>query len=98
MKKTWEIGEYCKGGIISVSIDKDSVTLYLKEWDFSKGSNARSDQSNAKVLDEVKFTLNMDWPKVNVYDRMKIVLNDWTTSYYADIISKWITEQLIKGV
>ncbi len=96
-KKTWKIGEYCKGGIISVDVKESEVMLYLKDWDFSKGSNAKSDQSNAKVLDEISVSRikGIGWDNSNaICNKMEETLNDWTTSYYADKIVKWIREKI----
>jgi hypothetical protein len=91
-KKTWKIGEYCKGGIISVEVNKSEVILYLKDWDFSKGSNRSSDQSNAKVLETERFV--SDGSSTDVCYEMVYVLCDWTTSYYADQIITWIKENI----
>jgi len=84
--KTWKIGEYCKGGIITAETTAKRITIIGKDWDFSKGSNRGSDQSGAK-----------EWTResVNLTDRnARIVLddflNDLTTSYYAGEILDWI--------
>lgn len=93
MKKTWKIGECCRGGIISVDVKKSEVVLYLKDWDFSKGSNRGSDQSNAKVLEKISISRVIEWSDANsVYNKIEEILNDWTTSYYADQITTWIKE------
>jgi hypothetical protein len=98
MKKTWKIGEYCKGGIISVEVNKSEVVLYLKEWDYSKGSNAKSNQSNAKILETVPFSRswikaqNVSFQESILYNKISATLNDWTTFYYSDKIMEWIKE------
>jgi hypothetical protein len=46
--KTFKIGEYAKGGIITVEITGKVIVVIGKEWDFSTGSRRSSDQSNAK--------------------------------------------------
>ena len=46
--KTFKIGEYCKGGIITVEIKGKVISVIGKEWDYSKGSRKSSNQSNAK--------------------------------------------------
>lgn len=46
--KTWKIGEYAKGGVITVEIQGNIISIIGKEWDFSKGTKKGSDQSNAK--------------------------------------------------
>jgi hypothetical protein len=35
--KTWKIGEYAKGGIITVEARGKKVTVIGKEWDFTTG-------------------------------------------------------------
>lgn len=83
---TWKIGEYCKGGIITANINGKDITLLLKEWDYSKGSRRSSDQTNAKVIE----TERMHADSVSVQRDLADVLCDWTTSFYADEIIKWI--------
>lgn len=84
--KTWKIGEYAKGGIITVKITGETVVVIGKEWDFSAGSNRGSNQSNAKEFTRgtVRST---DW---NSYRELYNFLSDLTTPYYADTILKWI--------
>lgn len=84
--KTWKIGEYAKGGVITVEIQGKIITIIGKEWDFSKGTNKGSDQSNAQ-----EFTRGTaEATDENAYRKMYEFLNDLTTSYYADQILKWI--------
>ena len=86
MTKTFKIGEYCSGGIITIETKKDSVIILNKEWDYSKGSNRSSDQSNAKVLHEhVVDTKSRDF-----YRNIENILTEYTTSYYAGEIIDWI--------
>jgi hypothetical protein len=47
-KKTWKLGEVCRGGIITVETKENKVAIIGKEWDFAAGSNRGSNQSNAK--------------------------------------------------
>ena len=84
--KTWKIGEYCKGGIITVETTKKKITIIGKDWDTSAGYNRGSNQSNAKewIRKEVGIT------DVNAYRTLDYFLNDLTTSYYSDQILKWI--------
>jgi len=84
--KTWKIGEYCKGGIITVETTKKKITIIGKDWDMSKGTRRGSDQSGAKewIRKEVGIT------DVNAYRTLDDFLNDLTTSYYSDQILKWI--------
>ena len=84
--KTWKLGEVCQGGIITVEIKGNNVTIIGKEWDFSKGSNRGSDQSKAKEFCRLE-------DNVEIYDadrRLVEFLQDLSTSYWADEIMKWI--------
>jgi len=94
MKRTWKIGECCKGGIISVDITESEIILYLKDWDFSKGSTRQSNQSNAKVLEKISINLRIEWSdEVMMLNRIMGILNDWTTYFYADQITNWIKKK-----
>jgi len=84
--KTFKIGEYCRGGIITVEISGDKVTVIGKEWDYSTGSRKSSDQSNAKEFTRMEFNATHSSVRRNLAD----FLCDLTTSYYADEITKWI--------
>ena len=84
--KTFKIGEYCKGGIITVEVTGKIVTIIGKDWDYSKGSNADSDQSNAK-----EFTRGtQDITESNAYRNIITFLNDLTTHYYSEKVFEWI--------
>jgi len=83
--KTWKIGEYAKGGVITAIATKTKVIIIGKEWDTSKGFNKGSDQSNAK-----------EWTRLEVLTRISdadrkltMFLLDLTTSYYTDQIIEW---------
>ena len=84
--KTWKIGEYAKGGIITVEITGKVIAIIGKDWDYSKGSRRSSDQSNAKEF--TRGTVTAD--DSQAYRKMYFFLTDLTTSYYADNILKWI--------
>ena len=84
--KTFKIGEYCKGGIITAEVTDKQVTVIGKEWDYSKGSNKGSDQSNAKEFD--RCTVNIDNP--NGAREISNFLNDLTTSYYSEQVMDWL--------
>ena len=84
--KTFKIGEYCLGGVITVVISKDSITLIGKEWDFTDGSNKSSDQSKAKEFTRLEVSLLDGEAGYKLLDK----LNDLTTSYYADEVMKYI--------
>lgn len=85
--KTFKIGEYAKGGVITVHTTTKTVTVIGKDWDFSQGSNKSSDQSNAKPFTEQKFTQRE-------YRKMMDFLCDLTTSYYAEQIAAWVETKL----
>jgi hypothetical protein len=87
--KTFKIGEYAKGGIITVEIKgwaNDLIAVIGKEWDYSKGTRRSSDQKNAKEFTrkEVKTTDRDAERTLNNF------LCDLTTSYYAGQIMDWI--------
>lgn len=84
--KTFKIGEYCSGGIITVETHGDKVTIINKEWDFSKGSRKSSDQSKAKVL----FTDSFDASLTGSANRIEECLLGYTTSYHAGEVMKHI--------
>ena len=88
--KTFKIGEYCKGGVITVETTAKKVAVIGKVWDYSKGSGKGSDQSKAKeftrlevMIDEPDARSKVDW-----------FLFDLTTSYYADEVMKWIESKV----
>jgi hypothetical protein len=88
--KTFKIGEYCKGGIITVETTAKKVTVIGKVWDYSKGSTKGSDQSKAKeftrlevMTDEPDARSKVDW-----------FLFDLTTSYYAGEVLDWIESKV----
>lgn len=90
MKKTWKIGEYAKGGVISVEINSSTISIIGKEWDASQGYSRGSNQSNAK-----EFTRNTI--AINDYDaerKMFMFLTDLTTAYYADNIIQWVKSKV----
>lgn len=83
---TWKIGEYCKGGIITVEIKGNNVTIIGKDWDFTTGSRKSSDQSNAKEFTRLTVDATKDGAKREVDE----FLNDLTTSYYTGQVIEWI--------
>jgi len=85
-KKTWKLGEVCRGGIITVETKGNKVAVIGKDWDFAKGSNRSSDQSGAKEWTRLEVDAEL-----NDADRtLTEFLHDLTTSYHADNIMKWI--------
>ena len=89
-KKTFKIGEYCKGGIISVETTKTQVTIIGKDWDFSAGSTKSSDQSKAQEF--TRETVNVSDSNAN--RKILDILCDLTTSYYADKIMEFIEKNV----
>ena len=84
--KTWKIGEYAKGGVITVEITGKVIRVIGKEWDTKAGFRKSSDQSNAKPF--TQGTAQADG-----YDAERMIdnfLNSLTTSYYAGQIMDWI--------
>ena len=85
-KKTWKLGEVCRGGVITIETTKTQVKVIAKEWDTSKGYNKGSDQSGAKEWNRLEVNLSdsgaekkVDW-----------FLFDLTTSYWTSEILDWI--------
>jgi hypothetical protein len=85
-QKTFKIGEYAIGGIISVEINGNTVTVISKEWDTSAGYSKASNQSNAKELTRISVQVD----DFNSYSRIDNYLNDLTTSYYSSKVIEWI--------
>ncbi len=84
--KTFKIGEYAKGGVITVNITGKVITIIGKDWDFSTGSRKSSDQSNAK-----EFTRGTtDTTDPQAYRKIYQFLIDLTTHYYSEQILEWI--------
>lgn len=91
--KTWKIGEYAQGGIITVEIQGNSIAVIGKEWDYSKGSNRGSDQSNAQEFRRNVIAVDDGGAEY----KLGQVLCEITTSYYADEIVKWIKTKVKLG-
>ena len=88
--KTFKIGEYAKGGVITVEIKGKFITIIGKEWDFSTGSRKSSNQSNAEEFCRTEIRLTSGNYFNNSYRQILDYLCDLTTSYYSDQIMKWI--------
>lgn len=84
--KTFKIGEYCRGGIITIETTKTQVKVIAKEWDYSKGSSKGSDQSNAKEWNRLEVNLSNS----DAENKVNWFLFDLTSSYYTDEILDWI--------
>lgn len=89
-KKTWKIGEYSKGGIITVEINGNEINIIGKEWDSSQGYSKGSNQSNAKEFTRKTILSNDRYCE----NKMFFFLTDLTTAYYADNIIQWIKSKI----
>ncbi len=86
MKKTFKIGESCIGGILSVEVTDKKATIITKEWDLRTGTRKSSNQTNAKELHRIEVDLN----DRSIYSKLCVYLHEQTTSYYADVVLKWV--------
>ena len=84
--KTFKIGEYCKGGVITVETTAKKVTIIAKEWDTSAGYSKGSNQSNAKEWNRLEVSTSSS----DAERQLDWFLCDLTTSYYAGEIMDWI--------
>ena len=88
--KTFKIGEYAKGGVITAEVNGKVITVIGKEWDTSTGYKKSSNQSNATEFTRGTVLANeqdAEWKLSNF-------LCDLTTSYYADEVVKWIKSKV----
>jgi hypothetical protein len=90
MKKTWKLGEVCRGGIITVETKGQSVAIIGKEWDYSKGTMRGSNQSNAKEWIRLEVSAN----DREFSRKASNFLYDLTTSYHTDKIMEWINSNV----
>lgn len=90
-RKTWKIGEYCKGGIITVEINGKRVDIIAKDWDTSAGYNKGSNQSNAKEFDRETVLISDS----NAERKMRNFLEDLTTHYYSSEVIDWIKSKVV---
>jgi hypothetical protein len=88
--KTFKIGEYCKGGVITVEITGKVITIIGKDWDTSAGYTKKSNQSNAKEFTR-GTVLSTD---SNAERKMMDFLEDLTTHYYASEVVSWIKSKV----
>jgi len=86
--KTFKIGEYCKGGVITAQVKDNKISIIAKDWDFSAGSCRGDSQKNAEEFD--RFEILASTERTERYYKMRDYLTDLTTSYYADTVIKWI--------
>jgi hypothetical protein len=66
------------------------IAVIGKEWDYSKGSNRGSDQSNAKEFTREIFDGNDE----DVYRKLYSFLIDLTTHYYSEQVIEWILTKI----
>lgn len=86
--KTWKIGEYARGGVITAKVNGTKATVIGKEWDFSAGSTRGSNQSNAQEFTRVTADVSRDGDY-----QLENFLNRLTTPYYTGQIMDWIREK-----
>lgn len=89
--KTFKIGEYCRGGIITVEITGKVIVVIGKEWDFSAGSTRSSNQSKAKEF--TRGTVSTDEP--DAYNKLYNFLIELTTHFYTEQVIKWINTKVV---
>ena len=77
MTKTFKIGEYAVGGKIKVSIPKTLTNIKIDVLDSNYGTG--------KLVNQYIYYS---------FDRIRIERDLWqiTTTYYADMITSWITK------
>ena len=90
INKTWNIGEYCKGGVVTVEINDKQIDVIGKDWDYSVGHNKNSNQSNAKEFN--RLTVNSN--ELNAERKIRMFMCDLCTSYYSDVITDWIKTKI----
>jgi len=88
--KTFKIGEWCSGGIITVEIRGKVISVINKQWDFSQGTRRSSNQTNAEEIERGTILVNEDGAE----RKIKNYISDLSTSYWADQILKWIKSKV----
>jgi hypothetical protein len=91
--KTFKIGEYCVGGIITVEITGKILTIINKDWDTSAGYTRRSNQSKAKELSRGSVVMNDEGWGSSWRMKAFMYLTELTTAYYADKILDWVEKK-----
>jgi len=86
--KTFNIGERCKGGVITVEIHGKDIAVIAKDWDFSAGTLKSSNQKNAKEFDRVEVKAD----DYTAYRQMDEFLNDLTDSFHGEQVLNYIKE------
>lgn len=88
--KTWKIGEYMKGGVLTVETKGKKITIIGKDWDTSVGYNKGSNQSNAKEFTRTQINAEESNAEREIMD----FLEDLTTHYYASEVCDWIKSKV----
>lgn len=88
--KTFKIGEYCNGGIITVETDNENAVIIQKQWDYSQGTRRSSNQKNAQELDRVTVHIH-DTDAIN---KMEDFLHNITSSYYAEQVLDFVKSKI----
>lgn len=88
--KTWKIGEYMKGGVLTVEISGKNINIIAKDWDMSAGSSKGSNQSNAKEFDREVISTE----DTNAERKIMDFLEDLSTHYYASVVRDWIISKV----
>lgn len=78
MQKTWKIGEYCQGGIITIEIKNKMISVIGKEWDSKKEFTRRTFPSENSTS----------------YYYIQDFLNELTTYFYAEKVLNWIDSKV----
>jgi len=98
--KTWKIGEYALGGVITVKINENTITVIGKDWDISQGTGRGSNQSKAKEFYRNEFiadSMNENWYSGGMPGweyQLNLALQYLTTDYYAGKIVDWVKYKL----
>jgi Tfp pilus assembly protein PilV len=88
--KTFKIGEYARGGVITAETKGNTVTLIAKQWDTSAGFNKGSNQSNAKEMYRISVDASTDDARWKLFNW----LCEESTSYWADEVLKWVATKV----
>ena len=88
-KKTFKLGEICKGGVITVETKGNVVTVIGKDWDFSTGSRKSSCQKNAEEFTRIEVNCE----EQDADRQLSEFMHDLMHSCAVDTIMKWIEEK-----
>jgi hypothetical protein len=87
--KTWKIGEYCAGGIITAEVKGDKVALIGKQWDHAAGGRKSSQKNNKEWCRR-----EVDTKDQNAKEWATQFLNELTTHYYAEKVMDWVATKV----